>query len=329
MEYLLFISSNKVISLIIIFLLSFATYIFIECPLRYNGNSNKKSIILLCTMFIIAAIGITTFIYNGFPHNPFNTITENMKSEIGHKEFFSYTTNKFFEGSPKKLYNEALTWKKFVRCKKSKNNDTIDIAIIGDSHAEHIFPGLAESLPQKNIAYYINSDIPYLENALFKDIFEYIKDSKTISTVIITAWWQGRLRSLPKNSSLFISLDKLVKFFLHSGKKVYLIDDAPTLPFHARFCKYKNLFTPPVCTFPSSDNSDNYKKYISDLDRVAKENDGVELITINKYFCDDAICHIAHDGSILFRDRDHLSLYGSKYIGNKIVKDNPALFNEF
>ena len=280
-------------------------------------------------MFSITVIGMTAFIYNGFPHNPFNTTTENMKSEIGHNEFFSYTTDKFFDGTPKKLYDEAETWRNVVRCKKSKNNSTIDIAIIGDSHAEHLFPGLAENLPQKNIAYYIHSDIPYLGNALFNDIFEYIKDSKTISTVIITAWWQGRIRSLPKNSSLFIELDKLVKFFLYSGKKVYLIDDAPTLPFHARFCKYKNLFTSPVCTFASIDNSNNYKTYISDLDSVAKENDGVELITINKYFCDDAICHIAHDGNILFRDTDHLSLYGSKYIGDRIVKDNPELFNEF
>ena len=37
----------------------------------------------------------------------------------------------------------------------SKNNTKIDIALVGDSHAEHLYIGFADHLTEKNVVNYL------------------------------------------------------------------------------------------------------------------------------------------------------------------------------
>ena len=50
----------------------------------------------------------------------------------------------------------------------------INSVSIGDSHAEHFYPGFAFVWPELNISYFNKPDPPYITSHPFKKIFSYI-----------------------------------------------------------------------------------------------------------------------------------------------------------
>ena len=46
-----------------------------------------------------------------------------------------------------------------------------------------------------------------------------------------------------------------------------------------------------------------------------------------KFFCFSSKCHMTINGKILFMDHHHLNINGSKFVGRRIVVDNPDLLD--
>jgi len=46
-----------------------------------------------------------------------------------------------------------------TRYRQSRSGE-VDVVVVGDSHAEHLFVGLAEAAPEKNAAFYISGGLP-------------------------------------------------------------------------------------------------------------------------------------------------------------------------
>gem|GEM_PF-6672569 len=66
------------------------------------------------------------------------------KGDLGHAAFFERIKQKYSPCSPSALLQEAPTVRdmnELPRCFQSHKNDAQKIAIIGDSHGEHLFPG--------------------------------------------------------------------------------------------------------------------------------------------------------------------------------------------
>ena len=77
-------------------------------------------------------------------------------------------------------------------CGQSKPGDPVDIAIVGDSHAVHLFFGLAEALPKKNVAYFaLAAKPPVDDGAEMTRIIDYISQNPSIKTVILSAYWSS------------------------------------------------------------------------------------------------------------------------------------------
>jgi hypothetical protein len=51
----------------------------------------------------------------------------------------------------------------------------------------------------------------------------------------------------------------------------------------------------------------------------------VKILNTAKPFCDKKFCYMAKNNKLLFRDLNHLNLNGVKYLGEKIIKDNPEI----
>lgn len=131
-----------------------------------------------------------------------------------------------------------------VGCQQSKINGKVDIAIMGDSHAGHLFIGLAEELRNVNIValslYGING-LPYITNNKFEKVYSYILNSD-IETIIISNYWANPSIDLFSGSSedaLLKTVDALIK----SGKKVYITDDIPSFTSDPSNCKYQRKFS--------------------------------------------------------------------------------------
>jgi len=125
--------------------------------------------------------------------------------------------------TPLSIREEALTWDGIIRCSQSKQNLLIDIAIIGDSHAEQMFIGLAEALPNKNVVFYEQDTLPIIANQKFNRIFKYLISDKHIKTVILNANWNMRKKELPKKSNLYNELLNTINELSNGKKKLSLL----------------------------------------------------------------------------------------------------------
>jgi SGNH domain (fused to AT3 domains) len=69
-----------------------------------------------------------------------------------------------------------------------------------------------------------------------------------------------------------------------------------------------------------------YKEYMASLENAVAGRPASKLHFIHRYFCDDSECRMTKGQQLLFRDRNHLNINGSRLAGTRLVADNPDLF---
>lgn len=110
------------------------TYYLVEPHLRWGKHGNAKALGLLCTMLAIGFCGYEIWHHNGYPIR----IKDPKLVEIQRiQETFNDAQARCGEYIP--------DWKEYGgpnQCKFSKDGGQNSIAVIGDSHAGHLYPGL-------------------------------------------------------------------------------------------------------------------------------------------------------------------------------------------
>ena len=303
--------------LVVSILLAWITYKFIELPVRRRGN--RLAIPLMGLMVLIGAGGYNLsqewIIY------PSNTPDEtSISGDIGNDNFFNYMSDNFFTCKPIAIWNFLPKWEGKVRCKQSKNDRPVDIAIIGDSHAEHAFLGLAEELSNKNIAYYIIGN-PFDGNEEFKEITRYVLGEKSIEKVILSTAWGTVQRTVPTNSTFQSEMYKFANKFEGVVKKLYILEDGPLFSFLPRRC----LVDSSLCKESSKSNDEIYSAYMPTLEQIDKQHINISILRLYKEFCRNGKCSMVSNGKLLFRDQGHFSILGSKYAAKKLINLYPEL----
>jgi hypothetical protein len=228
---------------------------------------------------------------------------------------------------PLSIRKETQYWADAIRCLQSKPEDKpIDIALIGDSHAEHLFLGLAERLPKQNVSYYLKNTLPFVDDPEFSSVFQYVLSDPNIKTVIIGAFWYPKLGMVPRGSTLEQKLSATVERLLAAHKRVYLVDDVPRFSFDPAQCKYSRRFAAEsTCVQTARVFYSERQAYLPSLQSVANTHPNVKLIEVGKYFCSTEYCSMAMDGKIFYRDPNHLNINGTRYLGQRILEDYPQL----
>ena len=67
--------------------------------------------------------------------------------------------------------------------------------------------------------------------------------------------------------------------------------------------------------------------FLRSLENVLQSAPRLRLIHLMEHLCDEQTCSMVHNGLLMYRDNNHLSIYGSKYIGAQIVAEYPELRN--
>ena len=199
-------------------------------PFRNGANFSTQTILSLSlfgtSIFII--LGMAGNLNNGY-ENRF--ILDEIKRVQGPEEYLKHIKDNYFICSSNEITEEALK----SHCLQSKKDTTADIALVGDSHAQQLFLGLAEALKDKNIVYYYHSGAPSLDIQRHKNTFKHLLASDTIGTVIL-----GTMS--PDSTRSHITLEKkileIVNMLIASGKIVYFADDVPIFPFVATRCTW-------------------------------------------------------------------------------------------
>ena len=317
----------RICALLLAFTLATLTYYLIEKPIRFGNKKNPKfiGVFLISILILNGLTGFIVYRNNGVENRWAAITTIKNEGDVGHEIFHKYPYKNFYLCTPLNLREKALKWDDSVRCFQSKKNQPIDVAIIGDSHAEHLFIGLAEGAPNKNIVYYTRSTIPIKNNKEFTDIFDYVVSDKNIKTVILNAYWKSRKNEFPKGSSLLNELVITGNYLASNGKKVFIANDVPDFSFNPKACKYTRPFSNKNnCKEYKKIFFEKYSKYQSVFEDLKKEKALTVIDTLN-FLCDNSYCFMENEGKLLFRDKDHLNINGSKFIGAKLIEKYPLI----
>jgi len=317
----------RIALVVLAFLLATLTYYFIEKTIRFGNptTSKQKVILLVILMIIIGIVGGVIYEKKGVEGRKMAAVITKYPGDIGHIDFHQYPYEHFYLCTPLNLRQEAQKYENLLRCFQSKESNLIDIAIIGDSHAEHLFIGLAEALPNKNIVYYERDTLPIISNHQFDRIFKYVISNKNIKTVVLNANWDMRKKEYPKKSSLYNELLSTINELSSHKKNIVLINDIPIFSFDPKECKYiRPLSSKNNCLESKEKFLDKYKNFAKVFEELQK-NKKIKFINTIDLFKEGENFSMEKDGTLLYRDNQHLNIQGSQYIGKEMLRLMPEL----
>lgn len=206
-------------------------------------------------------------------------------------------------------------------CIQSKAEEVVDVAVIGDSHAEHLYPGLARNLPNDNVASYFFPAGVEPSIAPFDEIFRQVAESESIHTIVVNAFWVQR--GVPKES-----LETVLSELSRAGKRVILTSDTPGFPFDAEVCKFRiaPILDSTVCDVPREVAIKNHNLVIQELKDLVEEVPGAVLIDTWDFVCPGETCSMVLNGNLIYRDQHHLNLTGSAALAEIILGSNTTQF---
>ncbi|OBG34588.1 hypothetical protein A5673_21345 [Mycobacterium sp. E3198] len=299
-----------------------ASYRWVEQPLRRLPALSRGRSIALVGAVVCPSILLAVTCYVGandywLPRYSSGAVPVTHQGDTDWTDFYKYLSRTYFPCSDQPLRDGAPKWKGIVRCHQSKPDSHINVALLGDSHAEHLFLGLAEALPDKNVVYYIRG-IPVRSVTGMSQIIDHVGSDPAVQAVILTAEWV--LRGVAPDE-----LVKTLETFKSKGKAVFVTDDVPTFDFEAESCKYRIA---PVVPFPKcSEDRELFEArratYIGALRDAVGKVPGVQLLNTAEYFCDERVCSMNRGDALLYRDTNHLNNNGSRFLAERMLADFP------
>jgi len=204
-------------------------------------------------------------------------------------------------------------------CIQSKASGAVDVAVIGDSHAEHLYSGLARSLPDENVATYFFPAGVEPAAPPFDQIFSRVAESKTIRTVVVSAYWVAR--GVPGES-----LAKELTELSRGGKQVVITSDVPGFPFDSEVCKFRlaPVLSASLCEAPRDVVLANHDLVMEDLRSLVGKVPGAVLVDTWDFLCPGETCSMAPDGQLLYRDPHHLNAEGSDALAGVILRERSS-----
>ena len=284
---------------------------FIEKPFRRKDKKSFSSQLILVFsisgMIIFTVLGVL-----GYNNDKFKEI---VGGDVGHKVYHKFIDENYNDCEPAQVAISALTWKGFLRCKQS-GEDEFDWLLLGDSHAEHLFLGLAQENPNTNIAFYIFGAKPYLNEDKFKEIFEVISKIQDPKTIFLTMHFVTRVES---EKSLIDGFGSTIRFLQGLGHRVILLGDIPRYDVSPEDCKYGKSIKQVTqkCSMNFSNFQQQTQIYESAL-RKLSSSFGVHFLSVHQPLCNNERCHMILNKNILYRDNHHLNIPGSILIGKML-----------
>ena len=325
-------------SVLISVLLAWLSYQFIERPIRYGKHQTMKSVILLVMMLLVAIGSFMIYRAGGY----------------------EFRINDGQQGQLSKKYRAQLAWPESSNrsdactakyggdqfCLIADINKPPTAALIGDSHANHFYPGLSEYF-QKNHGNLIllgsGGCPPFFEiervtkppaanlNCYKRtsSLYQFVLDDKNIKTVFIAFYhkltfnddfiFEDRLGQLSFKNNYQATVDSLtrtIQMLEKNGKKVVIIYDTPDLNMDIKACMFERpyLSKEKNCKLNQISLVNDFSSYDRMLAEVQR-NTKVEIFDTRPYM--NGNFPIDADGNLNYRDSTHLSNRGSLYFSDK------------
>ena len=262
-----------------------------------------------------------------------------------------------FEPCPTKLASNEPT--KLSYCSVSSKSNP-KVALVGDSHAHHLFHGFAENF-SSSVLLAGNSSCPpilvnqfYTLNCIKKNEFllQFLtsKKAQEIHTVLLSFFYgyahevpyaaqhigaydgitiNGSAKRVIKEPAFEKGLADFAVALANSGKNVFIVRDIPEMPFLSTPClatipsreKLKRLLKiEPDCSIPFTAYLSRQRDFHLMYERIASQHPKIRIVDAAEPLCDGQRCSILVDGKLAYGDSHHLNEHGSNVVAKKIIE---------
>lgn len=211
----------------------------------------------------------------------------------------------------------------FGLCRQSRPGP-VDIALIGDSHAEVLFPGFLAELPELNTAVYtLRAPDFFATEANRAELVRALEAMDSVQLVIVSRAFMAEdgLRRLAH-------LEGPIHDLVRDGKHVLIGDDVPDFNFNADVCRYRVGPVVPWnrCTMPAAQAQAHRRDVVLPaLEELTATHPRAAVLPMFEVFCTEADCSMIGDGQVLFSDSNHVNPAGSRYLVRRLLADGGQL----
>lgn len=323
-----------VIVLLSTFAMASISYFLIETPLRKKDITTKK---VYLWYFVAPAIVIILL----------STLTN---KAIKHKNEFIYPWNKLNEVNaytlPVYAYKYSCQYSLFNtnaytedRCVYPNISNEADVFLIGDSNAAH-YLGMLRVFSDHygfSIRNATQSACPMIFDNKFKCINPQFEEGckiyrrtvgnevKKYNTVIVGVSWDSYYSKKGFKESFEDTLYQLSKDVKH----VILLGKVPRFPKYNKECEIRTIrLTNLNCSsrFDTQNKESKVNKYIH---KMADKYSNVEYFDIQNQLCHGTECSPYLDNNPVYYNSGHLSMKGSKQIGEKMIQTKDPMLHIF
>jgi peptidoglycan/LPS O-acetylase OafA/YrhL len=325
-------ASTLIIAIIVSLLVSYLTYRYIE-KIRYMKSN--KVVFALLLLAITVGIG-ARFIKNneGMPNRSHLNYLKQFNIEFQRTPAIDKSCESYVASiiQDQRLFD-------YCRSKFIQNNNKL-IAIIGDSHAHALFPGIAEIANNHgyNTILLANSSCPPLIEFMWGRNSKQINDCQIkINQILTILKLEKRIEKVVFATRGPIYIDErqtYEKYFHGFEKTLYQLNNAKHIKNIYYFLENpeldflpKEIITRPfdywgISTKDSTIDRNLYqlrmKKYKDLVFETSSNFAKVHIVDVEPYMCEGNRCFAYKNGNFLYADDNHFSVFGSFYIARKI-----------
>jgi hypothetical protein len=308
--FAIYLGVDNSVTLGLVALVSFApalaSFYWVENPIRAKTVLSRPKFMTL--VGAVVAVPVATALVVTFALQP-TTLHE---GDLG-TDYLSYIDRHSFPCSLQHVTDSSF------RCRQSQPDTSVQVAMIGDSHAEDLFPGLMDARPETNISYMYWPNWPFTTSDASKAALEEIAVSPSIKSVVIGARWT------PEGSEVPL-LQETVTRLTKAGKQVFIADGRPYFSFHPRECKYQRLASILIqrCEEDSAKILRDFAATSANISGVVSPFPSASLLETASGFCTPGSCTMLQNGKVLMADQGHLNVLGSRYVANRLLGNDEA-----
>lgn len=307
----------RIVTIIIVFILSYLSWRFVEQPFRTTLKFDFKKTILvlfLPSLITISIIYGVLDVKDGFPER-FPKL-----SEFNQKKNY-----------PNKIRKQCFDKFKIGNCDDcylGVKKDTLDGMLIGDSFANHTAAFL--DVLAKDAGLYIHDSAAggyplmgrlYDNGELYDDQYaiDRMNYAKKFKTIFIASNWESITNQ--KNKKTYLSIIEDLGKLIKSGKKIVIFDGLRKID-ESNLHKAKLVkaalpiyFSKKDFSIPCLPRPYNYIVY-----EMKRKFPSIIVIDLNDVMCKDGKCDLEINNTIVYRNTNHLNTSGAQLIGEKYLK---------
>ena len=341
----------RIAAIVLSFVLAWATWRFVESPIRFGRKIWIKTAALVVTSVIVAYIGYAIQRADGLAGR-----FKNLSEDFGWAQPETFTTPEC---------RKIVGAEKMGYC-RSFGAGPPDVLLIGDSHAGALYRGLAPAYAQRSQVVMNLGDpgcVPFYDTESFAVGMRQVKDCRpivnrmldfatsapSVHTIIVAVrgpmnmlgqdfgeattlhkvlLWDGAPKDSSQAEVFAAAFRNTVSRLSASGKEIILFVDWPELGFDPRSCLPRPVplfsYVRPLCGVPRSEVDERNRSYREVVFDMKKEFSALRVFDPLPYLCDASACYAQHAGHLMYRDDNHLSAAGAAYLSNAFLAEQPA-----